>query len=110
MPSLPIPLFAALVLAFLFLRLVMTGRAHTPLAWVVGLCAMQAIVISLAQHYGVPGARPVRPITATLLPPVAWLAFRAARDRYPSRRDVIHALGSLVGVSLCWSCLPHWMS
>ena len=66
MPSLPIPLFAALVLAFLFLRLVVTGRAHTPLAWVLGLCAMQAIVISLAQHYGVPSARLVQPIKAEL--------------------------------------------
>ena len=99
MLSLPIPLFAALVLAFLFLRMVVTGRAHTPLAWVLGLCAMQATVISLAQHYGVLGARVVQPITATLIPSAAWLAFQAARDRYPSRRDVIHSLGSVVAVS-----------
>ena len=99
MPSLPVTLFAALVLAFLFLRMVAAGRAHTPLAWVLGLCAMQATVISLAQHYGVPGARMVQPVTATLIPPAAWLAFQAARDRYPSRRDVIHALGSLVAAS-----------
>ncbi len=98
MPSLPIPLFAALVLAFLFLRMVVKGRAHAPLAWVLGLCAMQATVISLAQHYGVTGARLVQPVTATLLPPAAWLAFQTARDRYPSRRDVIHSLGSLVAV------------
>ncbi len=98
MPSLPITLFAALVLAFLFLRMVVTGRAHTPLAWVLGLCAMQATVISLAQHYGVPGAMMVQPVTATLVPSAAWLAFRAARDRYPSRRDFIHSLGPLVAV------------
>ncbi|MDE0698737.1 MAG: helix-turn-helix domain-containing protein [Boseongicola sp.] len=99
MPSLPITLFAALVLAFLFLRMAVTGRAHTPLAWVLGLCAMQATVISLAQHYGVPGARMVQPVTATLVPSAAWLAFQAARERYPSRRDFIHSLGSLVAVS-----------
>ena len=98
MPSLPIPLFAALVLAFLLLRLVVTGRARTPLAWVLGLCAMQATVISLAQHYGVPGARIVQPITATLIPSAAWLAFQAARDRYPRRRDAVHSLGPLVAV------------
>ena len=100
MPSLPIPLIAALVLAFLFLRMVVTGQAHTPLAWVLVLCAMQATVISLAQHYGVPVARMVQPVTATLIPPAAWLAFQAACDRYPSRRDVIHALGPLVAVSV----------
>ena len=98
MPSLPITLFAALVLAFLFLRMVVTGRANAPLAWVLGLCAMQATVISLAQHYGVPGARLAQPVTATLIPAAAWLAFRAARDRYPSRRDVIHFLGPVVAV------------
>ena len=75
MPSLPVTLFAALVLTFLFLRMVVTGRAHMPLAWVLGLCAMQATVISLAQHYGVPGARMVQPMTATFIPPAAWLAF-----------------------------------
>ena len=100
MPSLPVPLFAALVLAFLFLRMVVTGRAHTPLAWVLVLCAMQATVISLAQHYGVPVARTVQPVTATFIPPAAWLAFRAACERYPSRHDVIHALGSLVAISV----------
>ena len=98
MPSLPITLFAAFVLAFLSLSMVATGRARTPLAWVLGLCAIQATVISLAQHYGVSSARMVQPITATLIPPAAWLAFQAARDRYPSRRDVIHAPGSLVAV------------
>ncbi len=99
MPSLPIPLFAALVLAFLLLRMVVSGQTRTPLVWVLGLCAMQATVIALAQHYGVPVARIMQPITATLIPPAAWLALQAARDRYPSRRDVTHVSGPLVAVS-----------
>jgi len=98
MPSLPVTLFTALVLAFLFLRMMATGPAHAPLGWLLGLCAMQATVISLAQHYGVGGARIVQPVTATLIPPTAWLAFQAARDRRPSHRDVIHASGSLIAV------------
>ncbi len=99
MPSLPIPLFAALVLVFLVLRMVITGQTRTPLVWVLGLCAMQATVIVLAQHYGVPGLRIMQPITATLIPPAAWLALQAARDRYPSRRDLTHISGPLVAVS-----------
>jgi len=98
MPGLPVTLFAALVLAFLFLRMMATGPAHAPLGWLLGLCAMQATVISLAQHYGVGGARIVQPVTATLIPPAAWLAFQAARDRHPARRDGIHASGSLIAV------------
>lgn len=37
---------------------------------------MQGIIMSFAQHYHVPGFKMLQPITATLIPPMAWVAFQ----------------------------------
>ena len=90
MPSLPIPLVAALILGFMFLRMWISERRHVPLASVLGLCAVQALIISLNQHYGVRGMSTLQPLTAVLIPPATWLAFRMAAGRFPDRRALIH--------------------
>lgn len=95
MLTLPIPLFGALVLAFLFLRLIMTERRVGPLAVLIGICAVQSLVISLAQHYQVPGWRLVQPIGASFIPATAWLAFIASAVRPPVPRDAFHLAGPL---------------
>jgi AraC-like DNA-binding protein len=48
-------------------------------------------VISLAQHYGVAEFRPLQPVTATIIPPLAWVTFQATAIRAAElRRDLVH--------------------
>ena len=98
MPSLPIPLFTALVLGFLFLRNWLTEGRVTALAGLLGLCALQALIISLAQHYREPSMLTVQPLTATLIAPAAWMAFQTTTQRDPDGRDLIHLAGPLLAI------------
>ncbi len=105
MPSLPIPLVVALVLGFMFLRLVLSDRRHGPLAALLGLCAVQAMIISLNQHYGLRAMATLQPVTATLIPPAAWIAFRMTAGRHPRWRDVMH-LAATAAVPAAWLLQP----
>jgi len=93
MPVFPIPVFASLVLAFLFAQIWMRERRIGPLALLLGLCAVQALIIALAQHYKVPGMRLVMPITATLIPPLAWIAFQTTAIRNLRTSDWVNLAG-----------------
>lgn len=106
MPSLPIPVFGALVLGFLFLRMWFVERRLTPLGGLLALCAVQALIIALAQHYLIAGFRLVQPITATLLPPAAWLAFQVSAVRAPRARDLWHLIGPVLAL-VCLLLLPQ---
>ena len=105
MPSLPIPLVVALVLGFMFLRLVLLDRRHVPLAALLGLCAVQALIISLNQHYGLRELATLQLVTATLIPPAAWIAFRMIAERHPRWRDVVH-LTTTAAVPVAWYLHP----
>lgn len=98
MLTLPIPMFGALVLGFLFLRLVVLESRLGPLSVLVALCALQSLIISLAQHYLVPGMRLIQPITAMFIPAAAWLAFASTMLRPFRRTDITHALGPIFAV------------
>lgn len=100
MPSLPIPMFGALVLLFLFMRLWVVQRRLGPLAVLLGLCGLQTLIIALAQHYLVPGTRVLQPITATLIPPVAWLAYQRTAVRALGLRDGLHGLAPILATAL----------
>lgn len=90
---LPVPIVVALVLAFLLLRAVLRGEGHPMLRALIAACAAQSVLVALVQHYGIAALRPVQPVTATLLPPLAWLAFVAVSQRPLSlARDAAHAL------------------
>jgi AraC-like DNA-binding protein len=94
MPVLPIPMFVALVLAFLLLRALLSREAHVMLLLLIAACALQSTIIALVQHYGVSALRPLQPVTATFIPPLAWLAFTAvARKPLVLSRDYLHILG-----------------
>jgi len=95
MPSLPIPMISALILSCLLLRLWIVDKRHGPLAMLLALCALQGLIISLAQHYNLPWARPVQPVTASLIPPMAWVAFHATAVRKLMPRDAVHIIGPL---------------
>ncbi|MCE2521490.1 MAG: AraC family transcriptional regulator, partial [Alphaproteobacteria bacterium] len=101
MPSLPIPLVVALFLAFMFLRLMLSDGRHVPLAVLLRLCAVQALIKSLNQHYGLRGMATLQPATATLIPPAAWIAFRMTAERHPRWRDVVH-LTTTAAVPVAW--------
>lgn len=99
MPSLPIPVFASVVLLFLFLRLWITRGKLTPIAGLLALCAVQTGIIALAQHYQITGMRFVQPITATLIPPAAWCTFQWTAVRPMRRADLSHLLVPLTAAA-----------
>ncbi|QBR38771.1 hypothetical protein ETW23_23130 (plasmid) [Leisingera sp. NJS201] len=92
MPSLPIPVFVGLVLSFACLRLWQEQKRMTALGLLLVICAVQSLIIALAQHYLVPGTRWVQPITAALIPPAAWLAYQVTAVRGAARCDLLHGL------------------
>lgn len=94
MPALPIPLIVALILGFLLLRALLTGDTPFIFLALIASCALQSVVISLNQHYGFAVFHLVQPITASLVPPLAYLAFRnSTLKRLDWSSDSIHALG-----------------
>ncbi|MCB1470986.1 MAG: hypothetical protein KDK08_28355, partial [Rhizobiaceae bacterium] len=99
MPSLPIPVFGAVILLFLFIRLWMARGRLSPIAILLALCAVQAAIIALAQHYHVPGMRLVQPITATLIPPMAWCTFQWTAVRPIRKTDLVHACVPLTAMA-----------
>lgn len=98
MPSLPIPMISSLVLGFLLLRVWLIDRRHGPLMMLLAICAVQGLIISLAQHYRVPGFQIVQPMTATLVPSMAWVAFQTTAVRRFEAIDYLNVLGPLCAV------------
>ncbi|MDO5641059.1 MAG: helix-turn-helix domain-containing protein [Paracoccus sp. (in: a-proteobacteria)] len=72
---LPIPAFAAAILIWLALRALLDGRGF--LALFLTACALQSAGIALAAGYGVQCLRMILPVTAAMIPPLAWITFRA---------------------------------
>ncbi|WP_179379926.1 AraC family transcriptional regulator [Jannaschia marina] len=99
MPTLPIPVFVALVLGFACLRLWMEQRRLGALGLLLGICAVQSLIIAMAQHYMVPGMRWMQPIGASLIPPAAWFAYTVTAVRPAGRVDVLHGLVPLAAVA-----------
>ena len=99
MPSFPVPVFGAVVLLFLFIRLWTVRGRLGPIEILLAVCAVQAAIIALAQHYQAPGMRPVQPITATLIPPMAWCAFRWTAVRPWRMSDSMHVLAPLTAAA-----------
>lgn len=93
MPVLPIPLFGSLVLGFLFLKLMVDGRGRSFIAVLVLQSALQSLIISLGQHFGIGWARAIQPVTAAAIPPLAWVAFEtSAIRRFLPARHLPHVL------------------
>ena len=90
-------MMSALVLGFLCAALVLRRDRHWLVSVLLGACALQALIISLGQHYGMDAFRAVQPVTAASIPPLAWLAYRvmAIRSLRPGR-DALHLMGPVV--------------
>jgi AraC-like DNA-binding protein len=91
----PVPVFAAVILAWLSLRTVLAGGRRL-LALFLMVVALQSLGLALVRAYGVVGLQPVLPVTAATIPPLAWITFRAALFRLPALRDAaLHLLAPL---------------
>lgn len=107
MPVLPIPLIIALVLLAFLVHRILTRETHATLLALIAICAVQGVVIALVQYYGVLAIRPLQPLLASVIPAVAWLAFRQAAGGNSSQRDfVMHSAGFVLAL-LCLFLQPQ---
>jgi AraC-like DNA-binding protein len=109
MPVLPIPMIIALLLfGFLIQRLV-ARETHATILALIALCAFQAAIIALVQHYGFSTLRPLQAISATVIPPVAWAAFStAAGGDIRPQKMLLHVVGPLSAIA-CFLFNPFWL-
>ena len=98
MPSLPIPVFAACVLAFLALRAWRRGSTSRPFLVLIFACAVQALVVAGHHHYGLWLAQMAQPVVALCLPSLAWLAFVAGVRRPLGAQDLWHLVAPGAGL------------
>jgi AraC-like DNA-binding protein len=106
MPVLPVPMVIALVLAAFLAQRWARGETHGTLLALIGICSAQAALIALVQHYGVAALRPVQPLMATVIPPVAWFAFQRAAGGAPQlRANAPHLAGPLAALA-CLAVQP----
>ena len=95
MPMLPIPVFTAIVLVYLSLRALLAGGRRLLAVFLMAV-ALQSLGMALTGGYGITLLRPALPVTATIIPPLAWITFRAALFRVPSPAECApHALAPL---------------
>lgn len=91
MIALPIPLVVSLVLGFLLARALFLHHRPRPFLTLLAACAVQGIIVSLSQHYGLTELLAVQPVTATIIPPLAWVTFQTTAIRAADlRRDALH--------------------
>ena len=105
MPTLPVPVFASVALAWLLLRAVLRREGPAVFLALLALCAVQAMLTAFAMHYGLAWAGFLRPITAAVIPPLAWVAFNTTALRGFEPRDGLHLLGPAF-VAFCRLFVP----
>jgi len=106
MPVLPIPMILALVLLAFLAHRMATRETHATLLALIASCALQGVVVSLVQYYGVTALRPVQPLLASVIPAIAWLAFRQAAGGATGQGEiVIHSAGFVLAL-LCLLLQP----
>ncbi len=87
MPMLPIPVFAAIVLAYLAVRTLLSDGRPLLVAFLAA-CAMQSFLVAMVIGYDVAWLRPVLPVSATVIPPLAWITLQDALISRVSLRQV----------------------
>ncbi len=78
MPVLPVPMIISLLLFGFFIRRLATRESHITILALIAACATQSAIIAFVQYYGVSAIRPLQPILAMTIAPIAWFAFRNA--------------------------------
>jgi AraC-like DNA-binding protein len=84
MLMLPLPFLISFALGLYILREALSerelGLAQQSFRWLIALCILHSVLIGLVWGYGLDRLRPVLPVTASLLPVLVWLGFRALVD------------------------------
>jgi AraC-like DNA-binding protein len=94
MPVLPIPMIVALLLAGLLIKRLVGRDTHVTLLALIAVCVLQSAIMALVQYYGLTSIRPLQPLVAMVIPPVAWFAFaRASGAESEGRAWLLHGLG-----------------
>ncbi|MFT7057687.1 MAG: AraC-like DNA-binding protein [Pseudorhodobacter sp.] len=85
-------MIVSLILGFLWLQARFRGETPGLVQALILSCAVQGVVISLNQYYGLMIFGRVQPVTAAVVPPLAWVAFQAVAVRgFDRGRDLWHA-------------------
>ena len=110
MPVLPVPMIISLLLLGLVLHRFLTGKTHVTLLALIAICALQSAIIALVQYYGVSSLRIVQGLVASIIPAIAWLAFRqASAGHLRTQKPYLHLM---IGPALAVICLimnPNWL-
>jgi len=89
----------ALLLAGFLVHRVATRETHVTLLALIAVCAVQSVIVALVQYYGVTAIRPLQPVMATIIPPVAWIAFSRAAGGDAQRGTLAwHAIPPVLAV------------
>lgn len=96
MIMLPVPAFAGLLLIWLALRAAMAERGM--LALFLAFCALQSLGVALVSAWGVEALRPVLPVTASVIAPLAWITFQVMMLGGVGRRWPLHLAGPVLVV------------
>lgn len=100
MLSLPVPIFFALLLAYLALRTLLSGGRWL-LATFLAACAIQSVITAGALAYDMTSVQAILPVTASMIPPLAWLTFQSAMVRPVS---LTKAAPHLIAPLFCLFC------
>lgn len=104
---LPAPMIVALILGFLFVRSLLAESRPGLFSALLALCALQSVLISLAQYYGIHQLRFVQPVTGSCIPPLAWIVFLTTAVRpFDPQRDLLH-LAVPAFVAFCTLFVPE---
>jgi AraC-like DNA-binding protein len=77
----PLPFVVALLLLILFGRMLRAERPSRPFLALVGLCALQSVLLGLRWGYDMTQVRYVLPVVASSLPPIVLAGFRSLIHR-----------------------------
>jgi AraC-like DNA-binding protein len=104
MPVLPIPMIIAAALSALLVQRLLTRETHPTLLALIAVCVAQSAIIALVQYYGLVAIRPLQPVLATTIPPIAWLAFaQAAGGTKKPPQLWPHSLGFVFAIFLLFA-------
>lgn len=107
MLSIPLPFIVGLVFALTLHRnlkgVETPGSRRYFIAFLI-MYAVQGMIIGLRFGYGVHWLHFIQPVTASIMPPLAFLAFRALAAT-PVERPLLHAIGPLI-IALSVAFLP----
>jgi AraC-like DNA-binding protein len=110
MPVLPVPMIVALLLLGFVLHRVLTRKTHITLLVLITVCAVQSAIIALVQYYGVSSLRIVQALVASIIPAIAWLAFRQASAGHLRNQNIyVHLVIGPVLVVIGLIINPDWL-